>query len=161
MAQIRIRGRVESLFRVRNDFIVSFVITLLLVDKTFNLAGLYSPSSSFITFFAGSQLLVVYATIIGLLLAAYSILVSMVANFSGESLKQPIFGQVNRLFLFTILNGILLMIISFINTVSTVNVNSLFIDIEVFFFITLLIGLIFCVLALSDIFSLVRKRGQR
>lgn len=161
MAQIRIRGRVESLFRVRNDIIVSFVITLLLVDKSLNLAGIYSPASSFIAFFAGSQLLVVYATIIGLLLAAYSILVAMIANFSGESLRQPIFGQVNRLFLFTILNGILLMIISFINTVSTVNVNSLFIDIEVFFFITLLIGLIFCVLALSDIFSLVRKRGQR
>ncbi len=161
MAQIRMRGKVESLFKVRNDIIVSFVITLLLVDRNFNLAGIYSPPSSFIAFFAGDQLLVVYATIIGLLLAAYSILVAMVANFSGESLRQPIFGQVNRLFLFTILNGILLMIISFINTVSSVSLNSLFIDIEVFFFITLLIGLIFCVLALSDIFSLVRKRGQR
>ncbi len=161
MAQIRMRGRVDSLFKVRNDIFVAFIVTLLLVDSSLSRAGLYSPPSSFIRFFSGSQLLVVYATIIGLLLAAFSIMVAMLPNFAGESLKQPIFGQVNRLFLFTILNGILLMIISFINTVASVNTYWFFIDIEVFFFITLLTGLVFCVLALSDIFSLIRKRGQR
>ena len=36
-----------------------------------------------------------------------------------------------------------------------------FIDIEIFFFLSLLMGLIFCVLSLSDLFSIVRKRGER
>lgn len=161
MAQIRVRGRVESLFKVRNDIIVSLLLTLLIVDSRLDVAGIYHPPSSFIVFFAGNQLLVVYATMIGLLLAAYSIMVAMLPNFESSSLKQPIFGQVNRLFLFTILNGILLMIISFVNTVSSINTFWLFIDAEVFFFITLLMGLVFCVLSLSDVFSLVRNRGQR
>jgi hypothetical protein len=53
------------------------------------------------------------------------------------------------------------MIIAFVNTVSGISTSSIFIDIEIFFFLTLLIGLIFCVLALSDIFTIVRKRGER
>lgn len=155
------RGRVESLFKVRNNIVLSLVVTLLLVDRTLSPVGVYASRSSLILFFAGNQLLVVYATMIGLLLAAYSILVAMLPNFAVESLRQPIFSQVNRLFLFTILNGILLMIISFISTVGSVNSFWLFIDTEVFFFITLLTGLVFCVLALSDVFSLIRNRGQR
>lgn len=163
MPQIRMRGRVESLFKVRNNVVLSLIITLLIADRSLSIAGLYSPGtlSNFEIFFAGSQLLVVYATMIGLLLAAYSILVAMLPNFSLESLRQPIFGQVNRLFLFTILNGVLLMIISFVNIVGTISSATLFIDVELYFFITLLTGLVFCVLALSDVFSLVRKRGQR
>ena len=161
MPRIRMRGRVDSLFKVKNDILVSLLVTIFLVDRSLNSAALYHPSSTFVTFFGGSQLLVVSATIIGLLLAAFSIMVAMLPNFEVASLKQPIFGQVNRLFLFTILNGILLMIISFVNTVGTVESWWFFVDLEVFFFITLLTGLVFCVLALSDVFTLVRKRGQR
>ena len=161
MVQIRMRGTVESLYKVSTAFIVSFIFTLLMVDKGLSRFGLYSPSSNFRAFFNTPELLTVYSTIIGLGLAAYAIMVTMLPHFSGESLKQPIFAQVNRLFLFTILNGILLMLIAFINSVSTINTTSIFSDIEIFFFITLIIGLIFCVLALADIFNIVRKRGQR
>lgn len=161
MAQIRMRGRVNSLFKVRNNVAVAFILTALIMDPRFSAFGLYHPPATFLTFFAGSQLMVVYATMIGLLLAAYSILVAMLPNFAGESLKQPIFGQVNRLFLFTILNGILLMILSFVNTISSISTFWPFVDAEVYFFITLMTGLIFCVFALSDIFGLVRNRGVR
>lgn len=161
MAQIRMRGTVESLYKVSTAFVVSFVLTVLMVDRDFSRFGLYSASSNFKVFFGTPELLTVYSTIIGLGLAAYAIMVTMLPHFSGESLRQPIFAQVNRLFLFTILNGILLMLIDFVNAVSAINTIPLFEDAEIFFFITLMIGLIFCVLALADIFTIVRKRGQR
>ena len=88
-------------------------------------------------------------------------MVTMLPHFTSESLRQPIFAQVNRLFLFTILNGLLLMFIAFMNSISTISTVPLFIYIEIFFFLTLLTGLMFCVLALSDIFTIVRKRGER
>ncbi len=161
MPQIKMRGNVESLYKISTAFIVSFIFTVLMVDSYFAKFGLYSHQSKFMLFFEAPELLTVYSTIIGLGLAAYAIMVTMLPHFSGESLRQPIFAQVNRLFLFTILNGLWLMIIAFVNTVSGISNSSIFIDIEIFFFLTLLIGLIFCVLALSDIFTIVRKRGER
>ena len=161
MAQIKMRGNVESLYKVSTTFIISFIFTLLLSDSYFRKFGLYSQDSKFIPFFDSPALLTVYSTIIGLVLAAYAIMVTMLPHFSSESLRQPIFGQVNRLFLFTIINGLLLMVIAFVNSISTAGTSPIFIYIEVFFFLTLLTGLMFCVLALSDIFTIVRKRGQR
>ncbi|MDH2905703.1 MAG: hypothetical protein PXX82_05065 [Methanomassiliicoccales archaeon] len=161
MTKIKMRGNVESLYKISTAFIVSFIFTLFLSDSYFRKFGLYSQNSKFIPFFDSPALLTVYSTIIGLGLAAYAIMVTMLPHFTSESLRQPIFAQVNRLFLFTILNGLLLMFIAFMNSISTISTVPLFIYIEIFFFLTLLTGLMFCVLALSDIFTIVRNRGER
>ena len=42
-----------------------------------------------------NAVLTVYSTIIGLGLAAYAIMVTMLPHFTSESLRQPIFAQAN------------------------------------------------------------------
>ena len=63
--------------------------------------------------------------------------------------------------MFTILDGIFLMVVYFSNGILPIDVIPDFIYIEVFLFISLLIGLFFCVLTLSDLFKIIRKRGTR
>lgn len=165
MAGINLIGKVESLYKVKTIVIVSLAVTVLLATNYLHgtIIPDYLPNvgPKFVTFFGNTSLLSLYGTLIGLLLAAYAVLVALIPNFSNESLQQPIFGQINRLFLFTIFTGILLMIIDFANGIIPDNSIPFFVQIEVFFFISLLIGLIFCVLSLSDLFKLLRKKGNR
>ncbi len=165
MAGVKLVGRIESLYKVRTIVIVSLVVTIMLatnyLKNTFLPVYLPNVGPKFVTFFANQGLLSLYGTLIGLLLAAYAVLVALIPNFSNESLQQPIFGQVNRLFLFTIFDGIILMIIDFANGIIPDNSIPFFVQVEVFFFICLLIGLIFSVLSLSDLFRLVRRKGTR
>lgn len=165
MAGVKLIGRVESLYKVRTILIASLAITVLLATNYLqnSYIPVYLPNvgPKFVVFFSNPALISLYGTLIGLLLAAYAVLVALIPNFSNESLQQPIFGQVNRLFLFTIFDGIILMIIDFANGIIPDNSIPFFVQIEVFFFISLLIGLIFSVLTLSDLFRLVRKKGTR
>lgn len=165
MAGVKLVGRIESLFKVRTIVIVSLLITIALatnyLHNTFIPDYLPNVGTKFVTFFSNQGLLSLYGTLIGLLLAAYAVLVALIPNFSNESLQQPIFGQVNRLFLFTIFVGIILMIIDFANGIIPDNSIPFFVQMEVFFFISLLIGLIFCVLSLSDLFKLIQRKGIR
>lgn len=162
MAQIKLKGNTGALFKIRTVLIISFIITFFLMNPYIEIFK-YSTNyvNSFTTFFANTNLLAVYGSLIGLLLASYSVLITIIPNFHADSLRQPIFGQVNRLYVFTIMDGILLMFIDFTNGIIEYNDFRLFIDVEVYFFLALLFGLIFCVLSLSDLFSLVRKRGER
>ncbi|OWP57045.1 MAG: hypothetical protein B2I17_02445 [Thermoplasmatales archaeon B_DKE] len=162
MAQIKLKGRITSLYKIRTVLGISFIVTFLLMNKyirVFQYSSTYV--SNFVAFFANPSLITVYGSLIGLLLASYSVLITMIPNFHADSLKQPIFGQVNRLYVFTIMDGILLMIIDFTNGVIPYYNIEFFLDIEIFFFFSLLMGLVFCVLSLSDLFSIVRKRGER
>jgi uncharacterized membrane protein len=93
-------------------------------------------------------------------MAAYTVMITMIPSFHPESLKQPIFSQINRLFLFTILTGLMLMILSFTNSLIPDRNSIEFIRIEIFFFFSLLIGLIFSVLSLSDLFKVVSGRKK-
>lgn len=161
MVQVKLKGRIESLYKVRSVFIFSIVVTVLTSNQYLRIYYIPNVTTRFVVFFSQTSLLGVYASLIGLLLAAYAVLITMIPNFSSDGLKQPIFGQVNRLFLYTILNGIILMVIDFTNGIIPDNSIPLFLDIEIFFFISLLGGLIFCVLALSDLFGIVRRRGER
>lgn len=165
MAGIKLVGRVENLYKVRTIAIISFIVTLALTTNYLRNAHIpdYLPNvgPKFVGFFSNGSLLSFYGTLIGLLLAAYAVLVSLIPNFSHESLQQPIFSQVNRLFLFTIFDGIMLMIIDFANGIIPDNSIPFFVQVEVFFFLSLIIGLIFSVLSLSDLFRLLRKKGVR
>lgn len=165
MAGVKLSGKVESLYKVRTVVITSFVVTLLLATNYLHTKYLpvYLPNvgPKFVTFFSNNALLSLYGTLIGLLLAAYAVLVSLIPNFTSESLQQPIFGQVNRLFLFTIFVGIILMVIDFANGIIPNNSIPFFVQTEVFFFISLILGLMFSVLTLSDLFRLLRKKGVR
>ena len=111
-------------------------------------------------------MLSVYANIIGLLLASYAVLVALIPNFTGESLRMPIFSQINRLFLFTILTGIMLMILNFTegiipeNGVFSFNRIPIFLDVQIFFFVSLLSGMVFCVLTISQVFEIIRNKGS-
>ncbi len=165
MAGVKLVGRIESLYKVRTILILSFMITVLLATNYLRTSYLpnFIPNMSdrFLTFFSNNNLPSLYGTLVGLLLAAYAVLVALIPNFSFDSLQQPIFGQVNRLFLFTIFVGIIMMIINFAGNLIPDTGSPLFEQIEVFFFISLMTGLIFCVLSLSDLFKLLRKRGAR
>jgi hypothetical protein len=59
------------------------------------------------------------------------------------------------------MDGIMLMVIYFLNGVLPISSIPDFIYFEVFMFFALLIGLFFSVLTLSDIFNIIRKRGTR
>lgn len=161
MAQIKLQENLENLYKVRWVLLISFILTFLLENS--HIKFLYDPqlSQKFSVFFSDGSLLNLYGSLIGLLLAAFAMIVALMPLFSGESLRRPIFAQVSRLFLFTILDGIMLMILYFTNGLIPDNQSPYFIDVEVFFFFSLLIGLIFCVLTLSDLFDIVRKRGSR
>ncbi|MEM0155835.1 MAG: hypothetical protein QW597_04445 [Thermoplasmataceae archaeon] len=162
MAQVKLKGNIGSFYKIRTVLIVAFIITFFLMNpyiEFFKYSNAYV--GSFVTFFANNSLLAVYGSLIGLLLASYSVLITIIPNFHSDSLKQPIFGQVNRLYVFTIMDGILLMFVDFTDSIIAYDDFRFFIDIEVFFFLSLLLGLIFCVLSLSDLFTLVRRRGER
>ncbi len=165
MAGIKLVGRVESLFKVRTILILAFIVTLVLATNYLptKYFPIYLPDmqQNFYVFFQNPNLLSFYGTLIGLLLASYAVLVALIPNFHYDSLQQPIFSQVNRVFLFTIFIGIILMIIDFTNSIIPGNDSAYFTQIEVFFFLSLLIGLIFSVLSLSDLFKLLRKKGSR
>lgn len=161
MAQIKVQESLENIYKVRTALIVSFVITFIFMNPFIKIVNISNLPTKFAVFFSNTALLSLYGTLIGLLLAAYAVIIALLPLFSGDSLKQPIFSQVNSLFLFTILDGILLMFIDFTNGVLPDNSIPLFLEIEIFFFFVLMIGLIFCVLTLSDLFKIVRKRGTR
>lgn len=161
MPQIKIRENLESFYKVRTLLILSVIITFLLENRV--IKYLYDPelTDRFNSFFTNSSLIVLYGTLIGLLLTAYSLIVSIVSMFSSDSLKKPIFSQVNDLFVFTILDGIFLLLIFFTGNFIPGNYSYIFLDIEIFFFLCFLIGIIFCVLTISDMFKIVSNRGLR
>ena len=141
--------------------IISFILTFLLENHYIKFLADPALSVKFNTFFNNGSLLSLYGTLIGLLLTAYSLIVTIIPLFSSDSLQKPIFSQINSLFVFTILDGILLLIIFFAGGLIPDNSSFLFLDSEIFFFLCFLIGLIFCVLTLSDLFRIIRRRGVR
>ena len=161
MAQIKVQASLENLYKARTALVLSFLITFIFMNPYIKLINIPDLAQKFAVFFSNQSLLSLYGTLIGLLLAAYAVIIALLPLFSGSSLKQPIFSQVNSLFLFTILDGILLMLIDFTNGVLPDNSIPMFLDIEIFFFFALIIGLLFCVLTLSDLFKIVRGRGTR
>ncbi len=161
MPQIKIRENLESFYKVRTLLVISVVITFLLENRV--VKYLYDPALTdrFNSFFTNSSLIVLYGTLIGLLLTAYSLIVSIVSMFSSESLQKPIFSQINDLFVFTILDGIFLLLIFFTGNFIPGSYSYIFLDVEIFFFLCFLIGIVFCVLTISDMFKLVSNRGLR
>ncbi len=141
--------------------IISFVLTFLLENHYIKFLEDPTLTTKFDTFFNNESLLGLYGTLIGLLLTAYSLIVTIIPLFSADSLQKPIFSQINSLFVFTILDGILLLIIFFVGGLIPDNTSFLYLDSEIFFFLCFLIGLIFCVLTLSDLFRIIRRRGVR
>ncbi len=161
MAQIKLKKDLEGLYKAKYAIIFSLIITILLSNKIIRIYNGSGYIANFSGFFSNTSLIVMYSTLIGLLLAAYAIIITLIPYFSADSLQQPIFTQVNRLFMFTILDGIVLMVVYFSNGVLPITAIPDFIYIEVFLFLSLLIGLFFCVLTLSDLFKIIRKRGTR
>lgn len=161
MPSIKIREELESFYKLKTVFIISFVLTFLLENHYIKFLEDPALSARFVTFFQNGSLLGLYGTLIGLLLTAYAMIVAVIPMFSSESLQKPIFSQINRLFVFTILDGTLLLIIFFTGGLIPYAGSSFFIDSEIFFFLCLIIGLIFCVMTLSDLFKIIRKRGTR
>ncbi|MCL4345698.1 MAG: hypothetical protein M1375_00215 [Candidatus Thermoplasmatota archaeon] len=159
MAQIKLRGRLDTFYKVRVVLILSFAVSFIL---TTNIGQRYFPKSDLVTnnivaFYSNSNILNFYGTIMGLLMAAYTVLISMIPIFHPDSLKQPIFGQINRLFVFTIMIGLVSMLLNFASFI--VDKSSFyFVFLEVFLFISLITGIIFSVLSLSDIFNILRGK---
>lgn len=161
MAQVKIKEGVASLYKTSVVLVISGIITFLLSNTYFTfLPGIYY-ASNLGTFFSNTSLPVLYGTLIGLLLSSFAIVIAVVPIFSTASLRQPIFNQINRLYTFTILDGILLLIINFTNGIINYKEVLGFIYIEIFFFVALMIGLVFCVLSLSDLFKIIRRSGSR
>ena len=162
MPQIKIKGRIDTLYKLRNLAFISIFIDFMLTNPIGSefLPNTKTTVTNLSTFFSNPNLLTFYGTIIGLLMAAYTVMITMIPSFHPESLKQPIFSQINRLFLFTILTGLMLMILSFTNSLIPDRNSIEFIRIEIFFFFSLLIGLIFSVLSLSDLFKVVSGRKK-
>ena len=161
MAQIRVKKGLEGVYKAKYAVLFSIIITFFLSNKFVRFSSSADYITNFKSFFTDSSLLVLYGSLIGLLLAAYAIVITLIPYFSSDSLQQPIFSQVNRLFIFTIMDGIMLMVIYFLNGVLPISSIPDFIYFEVFMFFALLIGLFFSVLTLSDIFNIIRKRGTR
>lgn len=161
MAQIKLRDNLENIYKVKTLVIISLILTFLLENHYIKFLSDPALSAKFNTFFNNGSLLSLYGTLIGLLLTAYSLIVTIIPLFSADSLQKPIFSQINSLFVFTILDGILLLIIFFASGLIPDNSSFLFLDSEIFFFLCFLIGLIFCVLTLSDLFRIIRRRGVR
>lgn len=163
MAAIKIREELESFYKLKTVMILSFVLTFFLENHYIKFLEDPQLTLNFSTFFSNGSLLGLYGTLIGLLLTAYAMIVAVLPLFSSESLQKPIFSQINRLFVFTILDGTLLLLIYFAGGLIPLFVaqSPLFIDMEIFFFFCLMIGLIFCVMTLSDLFKIIRKRGSR
>ncbi|MHB8395857.1 MAG: hypothetical protein ACYDAZ_00935 [Thermoplasmataceae archaeon] len=167
MRNIKIVERIESSYKVKTIALVSLIATFLMTEQYISIYSFATFSHNLVAYFQQSSTLSFYGNIIGLLLAAYAVMVTLVPNFSAESLQMPIFSQINRLFLFTILDGIMMMILSFAQGIfPSQNLLvyqgvPLFTAVEIFFFLSLIIGLIFCVLTLSQLFHLVRNKGEK
>ncbi len=160
MAQVKLKGKLDTFYKLRNVLIISFIITFLL---TTNIGTVYIPSSTLLTknivnFYSNASILTFYGTIMGLMMAAYTVMISMIPIFHPDSLKQPIFGQINRLFVFTIMIGLVSMIMNFTSSVITFKSSYYIVFFEVFLFLSLIGGIIFSVLSLSDIFNIMRGR---
>ena len=96
-------------------------------------------------------------SIMGLMFAGYTILITMTPIFHPNSLRQPIFSEVNRLFVYTILIGLTSLLINFVSSVlSSYHENALLLFIETYLFFSLILGMVFAVLALSNLFNIVR-----
>jgi hypothetical protein len=163
LPSIKIREELESFYKLKTVVILSFVLTFFLENHYIKFLEDPQLTLNFSTFFQSTSLLGLYGTLIGLLLTAYAMIVAVLPLFSTESLQKPIFSQINRLFVFTILDGTTLLLIYFTGGLIPLffATSPLFIDMEIFFFFCLMIGLIFCVLTLSDLFKIIRKRGSR
>lgn len=161
MAAIKIKNELKGVFTTKWALFFSLLVTVLLSNEFVHILNGENYVNNFSGFFTNSALMVFYGSLIGLLLAAYTIMISLIPLFSAESLRQPIFSHVNRLFLFTIMDGIFMMVVYFTSNVLPLSEIPLWIYIEVFMFFALLFGLIFCVLSLSDLFKIIRKRGER
>ncbi len=172
MKKIKLTRAIESTYKVKAIVIISFILTFLLSGSYYFTHYDFNNYVLVIAnYFTTSVTLDFYGVIIGLLLTAYTVLIGFIPNFTGDSLKMPIFGQINRLFLFTILDSMLLMILDFTQGVVSESLVTfagvysiagfpIFLDAIVFFFISMMIGLIFCVLTLSEIFTLLRTKGE-
>lgn len=169
MASIKVKKNLRGVFTTSWALLFAAIITILLSNQTIHVLNGQNYIPNFTNFFSQGELLVLYGSLIGLLLAAYAIIITLIPLFSAESLKEPIFSQINRLFLFTIMDGIFLMVTYFMNGLLTNGVLPLnqipyfnyFIYFEVFLFFALLVGLFFCVLTLGDLFKIIRRRGER
>lgn len=172
MRAVKLTEAIESTYKVKTIAIISFILTFFISEQYLVLYNFGNFLTNFVFFFTTKVTLSFYGAIIGLLLTAYTVLIGFIPNFTGESLKMPLFGQINRLFLFTILDGIMLMILNFTQGILPLSIVEgagvvsfqgipIFLDAVVFFFIALMIGLIFCVLTLSQIFTLLRTRGEK
>lgn len=161
MAQVKVKEGLASIFRLSSVVIVAGIITFLLSNTYFDLFPGENYGAVFSAFFSNTSLPVLYGSLIGLLLSSFAIVIAVIPMFSNTSLKQPIFTHINHLYTFTILDGILLLIIYFTNGIIPDNRIPFFIFGEIFFFLALLIGLIFCVLTLSDLFRIIRYSGER
>lgn len=172
MPSIKISEELESFYKLKTVFIIAFIFTFILENHYIPFLENPGLTSRFLAFFEGNNanLLGLYGTLVGLLLTAYAMIVAVLPLFSVESMKRPIFSQINRLFVFTILDGILLIMLFFTIGYNPTGFNlpysnpalvSFVLDIEIFLFMSLIFGLIFCVLTLSDLFKIIRKRGSR
>lgn len=160
MAQVKLKGRLDTFYKLRNVVIISFIVTFLL---TTSIGDIYIPSSTLLTknivnFYSNPSILTFYGTIMGLMMAAYTVMISMIPIFHPESLKQPIFGQINRLFVFTIMIGLLSMLMNFTSSVIAFKSSPYVVFFEVFLFLSLIGGIIFSVASLSDIFNIMRGK---
>ena len=159
MAQIKLKGIFHSFYRIRNVIAISFLIAFFINDK---IGALYIPGDAIISanissYYLESSMLTFYATIMGLMFAGYTILITMTPIFHPNSLRQPIFSEVNRLFVYTILIGLTSLLINFVSSVlSSYHENALLLFIETYLFFSLILGMVFAVLALSNLFNIVR-----
>ena len=81
----------------------------------------------------------------------------MTPIFHPNSLRQPIFSEVNRLFVYTILIGLTSLLINFVSSIlSSYHENAVLLFIETYLFFSLILGMVFAVLALSNLFNIVR-----
>lgn len=170
MAGIKIREELESFYKLKTVLILAFIGTFLLENNV--ITFLENPAlqtlitNRFVSFFSDAGLLGLYGTLIGLLLTAYAMIVAILPLFSTESMARPIFSQINRLFVFTILDGVILLMVFFTGGFGgqfklPYTSSSGFVDVEIFLFLSLIIGLIFCVMTLSDLFKIIRRGGSR
>lgn len=161
MAQIKIKGKLDSFYRARNAFLISVLVAILINNPY---TSLYIPTADILksnieNYYANPNILEFYGTIMGLLFAAYTVLISMMPIFHPDSLKQPVFTHVNRLFVYTILIGLLSLLSNFIiSVISSLRGSNYEGFVETFLFLSLVIGMVFAVLSLSDIFNIVRGK---
>jgi hypothetical protein len=139
--------------------VISFLIAFFINNK---IGALYIPGDAIIStnissYYLESSMLTFYATIMGLMFAGYTIMITMTPIFHPNSLRQPIFSEVNRLFVYTILIGLTSLLINFVSSIlSSYHENALLLFIETYLFFSLILGMVFAVLALSTLFNIVR-----